>query len=249
MKKWAARKDAGSEQTGKSRKPHARGDIPEEPSRDSGCATWIQLRNCAPKLQPPFVDGGPRAHNSPQNRRNYPGEWPPIKNVNRLSTVALNLTQPDPAGVHHSEHHSEHEPGRLILAGISAYHFAEFSPNFIFHPFWESRCLLAWLRRWDLFSFVRRELVLSECDYRRHTPFGSASSVRFYLRESEPAAPHGRYNAGATLGRGTGTRTGRSPQYDFTKPYPDYAAVFQADETRRKGLGNASRVSSRSQSE
>ena len=48
MKKSAARKDAGSEQTGKSRKPHTRSDI-HEPSRESGCAKWIQLRYPAPR--------------------------------------------------------------------------------------------------------------------------------------------------------------------------------------------------------
>ena len=38
------RKDARSEQTGKSRKPHAKNDIQEQ-SRESGCAKWIQLRD------------------------------------------------------------------------------------------------------------------------------------------------------------------------------------------------------------
>ena len=50
------------------------------------------MRNCATKLQPHFVGGGPRARNSRQNRRHYPGERPQVENIAaELTTVVYPL--------------------------------------------------------------------------------------------------------------------------------------------------------------
>ena len=58
MEQQAARKDARSEQTGKLPVPHERSDI-HEPSRDSGCASWIKLKQRAMSHRT-FLIGGYR---------------------------------------------------------------------------------------------------------------------------------------------------------------------------------------------